>query len=63
MKLSEVSGNLIAMSWQTYAADGQALCHPTSLSSYRDGYKSFPSGHVSCKYLNSEISESEGFQW
>lgn len=31
---------------------GQAICHPVNLSEYRDGYKSFPSGHVSCKYVS-----------
>lgn len=25
----------------------QAICHPTDMTEYKDGYKSFPSGHVS----------------
>lgn len=36
---------------QVYSNDSrrQAICHPTNMTEYKDGYKSFPSGHVSCK--------------
>lgn len=32
-----------------YSSDArrQAICHPTNMTEYKDGYKSFPSGHVS----------------
>jgi hypothetical protein len=35
---------------QVYSNDvrQRAICHPNSKSLYEDGYKSFPSGHVSC---------------
>jgi hypothetical protein len=35
---------------QVYTADEhrRAICHPTNMKEYKDGFKSFPSGHVSC---------------
>lgn len=37
---------------QVYSNDSrrQAICHPTDMTEYKDGYKSFPSGHVSCTH-------------